>query len=519
MREIGPCVSQSHIYPTGRASPVSQEAATNRTRVLLDVEVTNFGPIAKGRFKIKPLTVFVGPNNSGKTYAAMLAHSILSSYRDSVNPMTLGAWIKTQATDPELQATLATIGQIAEKSGKEDIVIPTKCARDVQRMALEHFRQTLHDSIQNVFGSNLGELVRTGCKAAKIKIMCRGGVELRISMDGSTTISATRKDARLVIGNHAGEIPMNWIWRGAPRNIAGGEEGMNDHRGRMLAGLLEGQDLGLRVLGMSVMRVMQDVTGEIADSHYVPAVRSGILAAHKTVTLGIMNGASHTGRAQSQVEQLTGVSYDFITALINMTERGHDQVQKNGKPMIGDMFGGQVVVKEPKVGLPSMMYRDKNVDIPMHRASSGIAEMATFPTFFQDYSQQGDTLIIEEPEAHLHPANQIKVANHIVRHIRKREANVLLSTHSPFILEQLSLLVKMSQLTDEQRKKHCDGATDHIDDANVAPYMFKKCPSGGHEIVKVKHSPDTGISQDEFIKVTEMAYNRDVQVERTLEKE
>ncbi len=46
----------------------------------LKIEVKNFGPISFGEITLKPLTLFIGPNNSGKSYAAMLIHSIFESY-------------------------------------------------------------------------------------------------------------------------------------------------------------------------------------------------------------------------------------------------------------------------------------------------------------------------------------------------------------------------------------------------------------------------------------------------------
>jgi len=45
--------------------------------------VVNFGPISKGEIYIKPLTVFVGPNGTGKSYAARLYYALLT-----VLPMT-----------------------------------------------------------------------------------------------------------------------------------------------------------------------------------------------------------------------------------------------------------------------------------------------------------------------------------------------------------------------------------------------------------------------------------------------
>ena len=51
-----------------------------RKKIDLRIEVEDFGPISGGEIKLKPLTVFIGPNNSGKSYAAMLVHSIFESY-------------------------------------------------------------------------------------------------------------------------------------------------------------------------------------------------------------------------------------------------------------------------------------------------------------------------------------------------------------------------------------------------------------------------------------------------------
>jgi AAA15 family ATPase/GTPase len=41
----------------------------------LKVSVENFGPVREGEFELKPLTVFIGPNNSGKSYMALLVHA------------------------------------------------------------------------------------------------------------------------------------------------------------------------------------------------------------------------------------------------------------------------------------------------------------------------------------------------------------------------------------------------------------------------------------------------------------
>lgn len=43
------------------------------------LEIENFGPITKGSLTINPLTIFVGKNNTGKSYTAMLYYSLIRS--------------------------------------------------------------------------------------------------------------------------------------------------------------------------------------------------------------------------------------------------------------------------------------------------------------------------------------------------------------------------------------------------------------------------------------------------------
>jgi AAA ATPase domain len=46
----------------------------------IQVKIHNFGPITDGTISIKPLTILIGPNNSGKSYTAMLIYSLLQCH-------------------------------------------------------------------------------------------------------------------------------------------------------------------------------------------------------------------------------------------------------------------------------------------------------------------------------------------------------------------------------------------------------------------------------------------------------
>ena len=46
----------------------------------MNMKIRNFGPIKKADIDIAPLTIFVGPNSSGKSYSALLIHTLLNPF-------------------------------------------------------------------------------------------------------------------------------------------------------------------------------------------------------------------------------------------------------------------------------------------------------------------------------------------------------------------------------------------------------------------------------------------------------
>ena len=67
----------------------------------VEIAVRNFGPIPAGTVDLRPLTVFLGPSNTGKTYFATLVyalHGVFAGNAASPAAAVLGANIKTELT-------------------------------------------------------------------------------------------------------------------------------------------------------------------------------------------------------------------------------------------------------------------------------------------------------------------------------------------------------------------------------------------------------------------------------------
>ena len=79
----------------------------------LELEVTNFGPIVEAKIDLRPLTVFVGPSNTGKSYLAILIYALHRFFSGSVG--CLGIFWKRHRPGNLPQRTIDAIDKWARR--------------------------------------------------------------------------------------------------------------------------------------------------------------------------------------------------------------------------------------------------------------------------------------------------------------------------------------------------------------------------------------------------------------------
>jgi len=427
----------------------------------LRIEIENFGPIASGSFELRPLTLFIGPNNTGKSYAATLAHSIVRTV-----PRTM--FFEKREISREISLPIQEmLFQFLSKYLKEEmpdrlyVYFNCKNLRDlISRFASE---EKAHVYVYSRDSENWWASLKGNGSRWSVEVNASGLAKIELQYEEEEVLT--------------GELPI-------------------------------------------VRFPVAKAIGLPNFSYYLPAARSGVLQGWRALTAEAVRRVSRwagIGIKEIRVPALPGLIGEFLEELIHASEglRRRSRVGEGASPfqsalevLEGDLLKGTVDFSYPDgVPVPEIVYRArvkrKKLEIPIQRASSTVGELAPLVLWIKYLLRPGGMLVIEEPEAHLHPENQRRVARALVRLVRAG-VTVLCTTHSPLILHQVSNHILASRVDPARRKELGFTEEDLLGEEEVGAYLFRMREDGrGSEIQPLRIEPDFGIPEDEFVRVSE----------------
>ena len=261
-------------------------------------------------------------------------------------------------------------------------------------------------------------------------------------------------------------------------------------------------------------------------AYYLPADRAGVMHAHQVAVRSLIASASRVALLRdSPMPVLSGVLGDFLEQLValassTLTRRESEEVNDLANSLERTLLRGTVRVERSQIDYPSFVYRPDSweKDLPLMNASSMVSEIAPVVLYLRHVVRPGDLLIIEEPESHLHPEMQVTFIRQLAAAVQSG-IRVLLTTHSEWVLEELANLVRLSELSQEQRKG--------IDDPDVAlrpdqvgAWFFE--PSSDQSGSVVREMPldvESGTFSSGFGLITEGLYNRWAEISNRIEEE
>lgn len=478
-------------------------------KIDLKISIKNFGPISNASFSLKPLTIFVGPNNSGKSYAAMLVHSLVLSYGHLQPHGPRGYYMRQPSfMQSKFIQMNKKIQQLAEQANNKDkITIPTTITNQISKSCFEDiFNNKLPDEITRNFGSPLTELIRIGKKSFNLELS--NGEKISISYQNNKFRSANCPKLKI----------RSQVIKEQKKPTYDVSQSEEDGTIVFKTGRIYFHEfMRYELLDSLLYTIASKLSSKVpSKSYYFPAARSGILQGHKAISASIIKNAPYGGIEQIQIPKLSGVVSDFLYSIIVMPSR-RGPFYKIAEQLENELLHGHIKLSSTvKGGFPEIKYDYLNKDIPLHRTSSTVSELAPFTLYLKYIVGKSSILIIEEPEAHLHPRNQLIFAKYIVKLIREG-LNILITTHSVFLLEQLSMFLQASSLSAEVRQKKLGFLeNDYLLPEEVSPYVFTHTSEGGNTVEPIDFSGKDGISQEEFVKISEILHDQSIRIEENL---
>ena len=247
-------------------------------------------------------------------------------------------------------------------------------------------------------------------------------------------------------------------------------------------------------------------------AYYLPANRAGVMQSHRVLVGTLLQGATTAGwRSSTRVPLLSGVLADFLDQLIAVSDGLGTQGDKEEELALAvekNVLQGTIGVESEALGYPIFTYQPKNWKraMPLLRASSMVSELAPVVLYLRHWVQRGDTFIIEEPEAHLHPTMQATFARELARLVRAG-IRIVIATHSELLLEQIGNLVRLSSLPDKEQAR-LGGKDVALSPDDVGAWLFKpsRRPKGS-KVEEIKLDPETGLFPTDYDRVSEILHN------------
>ncbi|MBK9265087.1 MAG: ATP-binding protein [Polyangiaceae bacterium] len=454
--------------------------------------VEGLGKIEHAEVDIRPLTLFVGPNNTGKSYVASLIWGVVAMQGELEPP-----------EGPELEACRAWVAQhIVEGATPVQVAMhraDIELFERLFRVMLEKNRAVL---IQRIFKS---EQI-TARRIAWENEACPSEMAFAWSTDRD---DPEKHVLTLTDGPGTTSIKTH------PQT--------NDIRELRAAAL---DMLVRRIVFYRLTRLFRRFDGPYSriDPVYLLASRTGFMQLYKAVARRSLE-RWHQDDVDNRLE-LTAPSFHFIDMMaFGLRSRVGRRDFGEEADWLERALMGRVELVSGNSAVNEYWYYPAGISkpLPMNLSSTLVTELTPVIAVLR-YASSLPLFVYEEPEAHLHPELQRLVAQVIVRLVRKG-LFVVVTTHSPDFCQQINNFIKLGSLAADKRAeaqaKLGYGPQVYLEQDDVSGYEFKSDDAGTRtSVVEMKKRPSGLVMptfnaslaslSDEIFELTELLSEHEV---------
>lgn len=442
----------------------------------MQIFVNNLGPLETARWSSKNLNVIAGPNGSGKTYLAHAIYSLLKGTSASFGRSSFETTSTLEGLAQQLleyktvglnhQESIRLVRELIEQRSLRSALVfmnyvnasakstgcPLRIALDDDTVSEIFFRGNYK------FGYAIGA-INSICVLEVSSAKQTVTLSLR-SPDGVSHINNEDKNLKLDIiqVNHTLKnlfetafttaVPAPYVLSAERTGITLFQQDIDFGRSRMVE--------ELRIEGSEALNTIPRAT-------WSPAVEDNFNAF----------------RSLNRARENSSFIADDHPAILELFDQ---------------MVSGRFVEKD---GEFKFAPQGAGTSIAMVSTSSTVRSLFELDIFLRHIAKKGQWLIIDEPELNLHPKNQVLMGR-LLAALSNAGLKILITTHSDYIVRELSILVLLSQR--EQANLPEGYAAEYSlspDDIRVDYTVFQN-NSHRSKLVSAEVNPEEGIASPFF---------------------
>lgn len=526
------CATLKNSETRREASSMATTSETTQDDSSMRLSVTNFGPIAKADIELRPLTVFVGPSNTGKSYLASLIYALHNSFFRIFSPQNIMhpaqemngnssfELTKTKQADFIEWASQTFPSDVPEENinNESNYAIPTKIQEIFDEFIKHYYSRTIKEEIERCFGVNtINDLIRYNSNKKISDVEIHSNLNEALNSP-KACINIARNSLEF-----STLIPANLF------QISGISATFLSLFISEKNGMTFPEELATEIM-------LNRITSEIARSNmkqlshpafYLPADRTGVIHAHQVVMSSLIRGATTAGISHKLgLPILSGVLGDFLNELLTIAKAAENKdgittvaTHIEEKILDGSIFDSSIYSEKEYEDIPhsEFGYRPHGwkKSLPLMNASSMVSELVPVVLYLRHKVRPGNTLIIEEPEAHLHPSKQVELIRQLAL-LTKEGVRIIITTHSEWVLEAISNIVKVSGLSADQRNGLPSEKID-LKPSDLGIWLFKpKNIPKGSKIEEIKINDNSIDLPDDYYDVMLSLYNEHVEADNRI---
>ena len=206
---------------------------------------------------------------------------------------------------------------------------------------------------------------------------------------------------------------------------------------------------------------------------YLPASRTGFMLTYAQLIENSLQ-ITFSPELHENTSTLTLPYVDFLQ-LITKFET-NKKISKKYSDIVEfiekNMTKGNLLVKKEMLPVIKYLPEGSDTEIPLYVASSIVSEISPLLLVLKS-GINFKAMIIEEPEAHLHPELQQKMARVIIK-MMNCGVPVWVTTHSDTILQHINNMLKLNnhKRSEELQQEYGYEKTDLVSEKNIEMYQF-----------------------------------------------